>query len=245
MKLAIEFNGLYWHSSLYKPNNYHQKKWKACQDKGIRLIQIWEHDWILKQSIIKKYLNNIFINKKKVYARKCQIKSLTYLSSKEFIDDNHIQGSTTSGSIYYGLYYNNKLVQLMSFVKKSEYYEISRLCTKSSISVIGGANKLFNHFIKNINPEKVITYSSNDHFTGHVYEKMNMNFASLTQPRYFYAKNSKSEIDILSRQQCQKHKLIKMGYDPTKSEHEIMLERGYYRCYDSGNKKFEWIKNSI
>jgi len=35
-----------------------------------------------------------------------------------------------------------------------------------------------------------------------------------------------------------KHRLIKDGFDPNKSEHEIMLERKIYRIYDAGKYRF-------
>jgi hypothetical protein len=37
-----------------------------------------------------------------------------------------------------------------------------------------------------------------------------------------------------------KHKLIKDGYDPKKTEEEIMIERGYYKIYGCGNLRYEW-----
>jgi very-short-patch-repair endonuclease len=43
-KIAIEFNGLYWHSSERKEKDYHYQKYKKCKEKGIKLIQIFEDD---------------------------------------------------------------------------------------------------------------------------------------------------------------------------------------------------------
>lgn len=53
-KLAIEFNGTYWHSM--KPKGYHKMKVKLCADKGFKLIHIWEIDWINKKDEIKSML---------------------------------------------------------------------------------------------------------------------------------------------------------------------------------------------
>lgn len=55
--LAIEFNGIYWHSERYgKKSSYHRDKWEKCQDKGIRLIYVWEDDWIERRSAVKQIL---------------------------------------------------------------------------------------------------------------------------------------------------------------------------------------------
>lgn len=43
-KLAIEFNGNYWHSDLKKEKKYHFNKSKLADSKGIRLIHIWEYE---------------------------------------------------------------------------------------------------------------------------------------------------------------------------------------------------------
>ena len=47
-KIAIEFNGTYWHSC--PPGNQKQafrdfKKWTDCQAQGYALFVVWEHDW--------------------------------------------------------------------------------------------------------------------------------------------------------------------------------------------------------
>lgn len=47
LKLAFEFNGVKWHSHGHlKDSEYHLRKTMACRNKGIRLIHIWEHEWM-------------------------------------------------------------------------------------------------------------------------------------------------------------------------------------------------------
>ena len=43
LKLALEFNGTYWHSTLYKSPTYHQNKTIECARHGIRVIHIFEY----------------------------------------------------------------------------------------------------------------------------------------------------------------------------------------------------------
>lgn len=62
LKIAIEVNGDYWHSNLFKDKNYHLNKTKLCEEKGIRLIHIFESEWIFKQDKIKRLLNIILNN---------------------------------------------------------------------------------------------------------------------------------------------------------------------------------------
>ena len=53
IKLAIEFDGLYWHSDKFLDKNYHLRKTKECEEKGIHLIHIFEDEWINKKDIVK------------------------------------------------------------------------------------------------------------------------------------------------------------------------------------------------
>lgn len=233
LKLAIESNGLYWHSEKFKHKNYHKEKSNLCESESIQLLHVWEDDWFYKQNIIKSIISGYLSKHTRIYARKCKIVELKAKECRNFVDNSHIQGFVPTTK-YYGLYYEDELVQVMSFRKTSENnWEISRLCSKLNIQVVGGTSRLFKHFAKNNKFDSIISYSSNDYFTGDIYRRLGMKFIKDTPPSYRYFGNMGN---ILSRQQCQKHKLVKQGFDPTKSEHEIMLERGYLRVYNSGNK---------
>ena len=61
-KIAIEFNGDYWHSvQAGTDKNYHLIKTKMCEEAGYRLIHIFEHEWDFQQKIIKEKLKAIFL----------------------------------------------------------------------------------------------------------------------------------------------------------------------------------------
>lgn len=234
IKLAIEFNGVYWHSEAYKDKTYHINKTIKCITKNIRLLHVWEDDWLYRQEIVKSIINGYLNRHSKIYARKCKIVELSSEECRSFINDSHIQGFVPA-TVYYGLVHENKLVQVMSFKRiKNNDWEISRLCSRLNHSVIGGTSRLFRYFIKSNVFDSLISYSLNDYFNGNVYKKLGMKFVKYTNPSYWYLGRG-SDIR-LSRQKFQKKKLIKQGFDPDKSEHEIMLERGFLRIYNSGNR---------
>lgn len=240
-KIAIEYNGLYWHNELYKPDNYHLDKTEKCEDKDIKLIHIYEDDWKYKNEIIKSILKNIFFkNDIKIGSRKCQIRNVSNNDTKIFLEKNHIQGYSVS-SINYGLYYNNELVSLMTFIKlrkkinkKDNEYELLRFCNKLNTSVIGAASKLLKYFIKNYNPTLIMSYADRSWSQGNVYKKLGFVLFGKTKPNYYYI------IDGLRhhRFNFRKEKLIKEGFNHNKTEREIMIERKIYRIYNSGNLKF-------
>ena len=52
-RLAIEFDGLYWHNEMFLPNDYHVNKSNSCENKGVQLIHVFEDEWCNKTDIVK------------------------------------------------------------------------------------------------------------------------------------------------------------------------------------------------
>jgi hypothetical protein len=189
--LAIEFNGLYWHSEALGKNKwYHYNKTKACAEQNIRLIHIFEDEWINNHAqcldIISRSLS---LTEHKLMARKCIIKEITNMETKEFLDKNHLQGYV-SASKNVGLYYNQELIQLMTF-KKPRYnkkieWELIRAVSKINYTIVGGYQKLWNYFIKIYKPQSIVSYSDNRWFTGNLYKIMGFTQIKNSKPTYWY-----------------------------------------------------------
>lgn len=240
-KLAIEFDGLYWHDERHKENAYHLKKTQECAKKGIQLIHIFEDEWRDKRDIVISRLKSLLGMNERTFARMCAIRQITYQESLDFLEENHIQGNCVS-KYRYGLFHNNELVSVMTFGKsrfKNEY-ELLRFANKLGMNVIGGAGKLFKHFL-NDHPEidRIVSFADKRWSVGNLYEKLNFFKVADIPPNYFYILNKRRH----NRIEFQKHKLVAEGYDINKSEHEIMIERNIFRIYDCGNLKYEWRRN--
>jgi hypothetical protein len=246
LKLACEFNGLYWHSEEYKDKNYHLNKKLECLKKDIQLFHIWEDDWDNKKSILRSMILNKLGKSNKIFARKCKIKVIEDNKLiREFLDKNHIQGFVGSKTKL-GLYYNNELVSLMTFgslrknmnsKSKEGSYELLRFCNKLDVVVIGGASRLFKFFIENYKPVEIISYSDYSRSVGNLYTKLGFSFDKLSDIGYYWFLEFKREYRFNFR----KDVLVKQGYDFLKTEVEIMHERGYRRIFDCGMQK--WIYN--
>ena len=243
MNLAIEFNGLYWHSEVYKDKMYHQEKTILCENKGIQLIHIWEDDWLDKKDIVKDIIQSKLGMNDKIPARKCTIKEVSSKESKEFLEKYHIQGNVNA-SIRIGLYYDDSLVEIATFGKlrnilhsngQENQYELYRLCSKSGYTVVGGVSKLLTYFIRKYQPKQIVSYANLDISNGNVYNSF-FKKISITSPGYYWAKDGYK----YHRSNFTKHILVKNGYDKNKTEEEIMHELGYYKVYDSGNIKYVW-----
>lgn len=248
LKIGFEFNGLYWHSEKYKGSKYHLNKTKKCIGSNIDLVHIWEDDWDNKKDIVKSMiLNKIGVTKNKIFARKCIIKEIFDIKLiREFLNKNHIQGFLPS-KLKFGLFFENELVSIMTFGelrislgnKKSEnIYELLRFCNKIDTSVIGGASKLMQFFIRKYNPSNIISYSDFSRSNGNLYKKLGFKFLQNSKPNYYYIIDGKRK----HRFSFRKDRLVKEGFDSNKTEIEIMKQRGYDRIFDCGSQK--WIFNN-
>lgn len=243
LKMGFEFNGVYWHSEKFKSKDYHLNKLNLSKQNNIYLITIWEDEWNIKQKICKSFILNKLKESKKIGARKCKVKKINYMDSKEFLENNHLQGDCKS-SIRIGLFHKDKIVSLMTFSKlrlpvggksKEGIWELNRFCNKVGYSITGGASKLLSYFIKNNKTKEIQTYSDNMISNGELYKKLGFKYKHTSKPGYWYSINGIR----YHRFNFRKDKLVEKGADPKKFEHEIMEEMGYLRVWSAGNKK--WI----
>ena len=107
----------------------------------------------LSKSVIR---NKLGIVGTKVFARKCTVKEIPTEEARTFIDTYHLYGYKKA-KVKLGLYIDNELIQVMTFStgnhsRKQNGWEIDRFATKFDYQVVGGASKLFKHFIRSYNP---------------------------------------------------------------------------------------------
>ena len=249
LNIGFEFDGIYWHSEIFKGKFGNINKKKAIRKEGIRLYNIWEDDWLLKKDLMKSRISALLKTPTRIHARKCIIKNITPKEERDFLMSNHLQGYSPS-KIKLGLFHNYELISLMTFGerrkslgsgKKQGEYELIRFCSKKNHIVIGGASKLFSNFIKKYDFNKIISYQDNSWGTGNLYEKLGFTLINDEQPNYWWCKGNLR----FGRFNYRKDKLISEGYDPDKTGDEIMSERGYYKLWDYGSLKWEYIKKIL
>lgn len=192
-KIGFEFNGIWWHSDKYKDKQYHIDKLLYFKNRGVRIFNIWESDWINKKEIIESQIRNVLGKSLRIYAKQCKIEEIKDIKlAKNFLDSNHLQGFVKS-NIKLGLYKEDELVSIMLFDKvegrkkmPSDEWNLSRFCNVLDISVVGGASKLLKHFTKKYLPKRIISYADRNWSTGNLYYKIGFELLYESGPDYKY-----------------------------------------------------------
>lgn len=234
-RLAIEYCGLYWHSEVSggRDSKYHRNKWKMCRDRGIDLLTVFDID---DEDKIVSLINKKMGRTNRVYARETVLREVEKSEARNFHRSHHIHGVVGS-SVDLGLYHNDELVMVVSFSKprfnKEFDYECSRMTSRSDTTVVGGASKLFKHFMND--KMKLVTYSDLRFGHGDVYGFCGMEHRGYTPPNYWYFHTK--DYKLYSRVNFQKHTLkdkLKLFY-PDMTEFENMKMNGWDRIWDCGS----------
>lgn len=250
--LGIEVNPVLTHSVDVgrlglSSKNYHQEKSLLAEEKGVGLIQFYDVDYhdVRRFEVFKEQLKALVSNKTKIGARECQVQPISAKDCNEFLNYYHFQGMERSSSIRQGLYYDDHLVGVLTLGKSrytSDEYEIVRYCLDPNYVIMGGFSKLFKHALEDIKVgSKIVSYMDlNKRLrASNVYENNGFQFDGLTRPDYVWVKRYGTE--TLSRYNTTKSKLVSEGYDASKSEVEIMRDRGYFRVFGSGSKRYVFV----
>jgi len=230
LNIGFEYNGIYWHSKF--PRKYHQEKYLMAKEDGIRLIQIWDIDWINKRTLIERKVSHVLGKNvgERIFARNTFIDTVSSTELRSFYEENHIQGYKYVKHNFV-LRTDSGIVAAISFQRN----KIERYATSSP--VIGGFSKLLKHSVNALSLETVETFADlfwSDHLANQ-YVKMGFKLVSITPPNYFWCKGGEKH----SRIKFQKHKLKSLpNYCDAKTEEMMMYENKYIRVFDAGNAKF-------
>ena len=241
---VIEINPSYTHSIIenhfhVKVNsNYHLDKSRLAKEHGLRCIHIF--DWDDWTKIVLQ-----FTPKVKIYARDCKIEVISQDTANTFLSNYHLQGTCKGQEICLGLYYNDALVQVMTFGRprynKKYEWELLRLCTCTEYNVIGGVSKLFKHAVNSFNLNNIISYCDLSKFNGDVYEKIDMRHIRDTKPNKIWSKNRRKITDNLLRQRGY-DQLFNTSFGKGTSNDELMIKDNWLPVYDCGQCVFEYRK---
>lgn len=243
--LAIEYCGLYWHSSAQArmTPSYHKDKMDKCTAAGIRLITIFEDEWVNKNDVVKAKLASILkvTAAPTVFARKCQVVEVSSANKSAFFNAHHIQGDGP-GSITYGLQNNGTLIACMTFIKQSNnVFTLNRYAT--SCHVPGGFSKLMKYFTKQHSPDTIISFADLRWSTGKLYATNGFTLDKVLPPDYYWVVDGERQHKFNWRHNSRLKLLTQ--YDPTLSETANMTMHGHHKIYQCGLQRWVWTSPTI
>jgi len=234
-KVAVEYNGLYWHSEVCNTNKFHlTEKRDLCEAAGVRLINIFEDEWRDKREIVESMLRNAFgLIEVKYSARKCEVRELSVADRRKFFNANHLDGDVNS-MIAFGLYFENVLISAMSLRKPMHnskyegYFEVARFASLLNVVVRGGLGKLTDHVLEYARraEKKLLSYVDLRFGQGFGYEHAGWMKMSRTKERFWWTDFT----DRHDRFTC------KADAKRSMSENDVALERGLWRMWGCSNE---------
>lgn len=232
---GIECHGLYWHSEeAGKKKDSDTQKILLAQQKGISLFIVYQDEWQKRRNIVQSMILHRLGLSKKLSARNLRVLQIDKASAENFLEEHHLDGST-SCTVAFGLFdAADELVSVMTFRKPftkkwSEYIEIARFATRSGVTVRGGMSKLVAAAQKAFSGQArgIFTYSDNKIGVGNSYSAAGFEHAGETGYSYFYTDGEMKIGRFAIR--------AKGG----KSEAQIASELGLYKVWGPGSKR--WI----
>jgi hypothetical protein len=258
--LAVEYCGMYWHSHAdredeRKNKGRHAEKHRLCAERGVRLITLYETEWLERPETVKRMLRNaVGYSRGKLMARKCQVAKPTPQEARAFYEKYHPQGGSGYGD-HYGLYYKGKLVACMRFTfggndrghgATERQWTLSRYATR--LPVAGAASRLFKAFVKEQQPPEVKSFSDNRWFGGAMYAQLGFELEAEVQPDY---QVWSPKIGLRPKPHYQRRVLqkrleehgVEELFNPAqdkRTEAEMTYLMGARRIYDCGKKRWLW-----
>lgn len=170
--LAIEYNGLFWHTDTNgKDESYHYKKWKSALKANTQLVQIWEDEWRDRRDLVMSMLLQK-LNITKGITHESEDVSFSMISEKEarmFSSENQIQ-EFVPANFYFALLDNKSEIKafLAVDVEGNDHFIFQHYAIQCNF--LGGFTKILHKFETTFKPTNIMAFSDNctlncDHFS--------------------------------------------------------------------------------
>lgn len=237
---AIEYNGLFWHDEHHVDKGYAYDKWRACERKGIRLLTVWEDDWMLRRPVVEDMIRVRLglSNAGRTYARSCRVDFCRSSDVAGFLDSHHIQGAAEGSVCSRLINGDDETVAAMvcSLSGDGRRMIVDRYASRGLVP--GGFSRLLSHSIRKTHPREVVTFSDNACSDGGLYERTGFRMDGEIAPDYMYVVNGVRRHKFGYR----KKRFMTdpdLEYQPGLTEHDLATLNGLARIYDAGKKR--WV----
>lgn len=229
-RLGIEYNGNYWHTE-ERVGNKHREKYERAKAAGIRLIQVFDFEWLERPDIVRARLEAIVGGGPVHDARRCEVVEIDRAEAAHFLESAHLQGAGASRGVAYALRQEGRILACATFAPsryvKTAEWEVLRYASVGRVR--GGFTRLFSAFLRAQTPASVVSYADLRWGEGDVYAQAGFKDDGTTAPDYWYAQKEKR----ISRYAAQ-HR----PKDVT--EREWAESMGYEKVLGVGHRRWIW-----
>lgn len=229
--VAIEYDGLFWHSDNFKNSDYHLKKTQACAELGVKLFHVFEDEWLTKQDIVKNIFKRFFNKIENVIdVNDCEIRAITLDDSKNFLNENHIKGECKTNEnprIAFGMFCDDDLVSIAVLSKLEEYkYKLIRYSTKLDLTINNAFETMLQYIKKHLDIDE-LHLSLDKRYPLNI-DLMDLGFELIneTEPmRYNVVFNLRCDDEELSQIQLSKKAVVRQIYDCGQEEYVLKFNK--------------------
>lgn len=232
LKIGVEYHGAYWHTE-ERIGNKHREKYDRAVKAGIRLIQVFDFEWLERRSAVENRLRALFGGGESIGARQCAVEEVSRSEANSFFNEFHTQGRGLNPVVVYGLRQEGRLVACMSFgMARFGRVGWELLRYASSGRVQGGFSRLLATFVSARRPDSIWSYCDLRWGDGEVYRRNGFVLDDVTKPDYWYVDKRGQK---LTRQ---------MVWDRPEgvTERAWVEEKGYQKVLGVGHQRWVWTK---
>lgn len=182
---------------------------ETTRSKGTPAVVIWEDYWLSRKSIVQSRLAAMLGQSAKIPARLTLARRIDNATTTQFLETNHLNGSTMS-KFRYGLFLSKRyyrvlpegfvfdasaaelLVAVATFSNARIFeqngepfrsHELIRFVSLLNTNVVGALDKLLNAFIREKAPDDIMTYADLEWSDGRSYKRLGFEERGNIPPR--------------------------------------------------------------
>jgi hypothetical protein len=240
--IAIEFNGLYWHSEQAgKGPRWHLEKLQRLQRHGLQVINIFEHEWRLKRPIVESVLAaKLGLLGENHAARKLELRPLSHQQAEEWFNRTHLAGAART-TYAEGLFLGDRPLLVAGWAPTrfggKKGIELIRMSSELNVSVVGGLGRLTAAARRRWPTQTLRTFCDRRWSTGTGYLAAGWTLVGDSPPcQWFFSSKS---LHVEHRSRWQKKRLQQMLPCESGTAHELATKLGLNWFWDCGNFTFE------
>lgn len=236
-KVAIEFNGIYWHNDNVVSKRYHQVKTMKCEQNGYRLIHVFEDQWHSNKKLCIAHIKRAFSVARCLDASICSYTIIDKLSDKYMkFFKKYSFDKPSKNCKYIEVQYKSYLVACIAFNIKDNIVKMFNIAQMNSINIFNLLSYAANAMLKTyVHIKRIEVEISHNVCNANDYICHGLDFVKYISSKGRWLLHRK-EKDLLSLKENSSQHL--KSYDTSKSFEENLRTNGYVQVFDAGKILF-------